>query len=282
MNITVNEGKISGGLESVATNRHLVCWRSTIAGFFISAMTFAGIISLAVAFGGIGLSDGSTLENATVFSVLTFIFAVIASVFAGSYFSVRLARFQSHTVGAAQGLVVAAVSIVAAIWLAVATVGTIGKAVGQMTGVATQQVALDAQNPMVVDFVEDNIGTTRLKSAPSFVAVGLARRLIRNDIEGSRNFLIRHSSLSFAEAETRIGVLSQRMYDFMNAARDNSAKAMMGSGWSLFLMVALAAIAAALGGLLGSIMNIRQTLDVIEPAYISKQNRVTGVFQPAR
>ena len=282
MNITVNEGKIGGGLDTVTTHRHLVCWRSVVAGFFIFTMAFTGIISLAVAFGGIGLSDGSTLENATVFSVVTFMTAVVLSVFAGSYFSVRVARFQSHTVGAAQGLVVAALSIGAAIWLALATVGTVGKVIGQITGVAAQQVALDALNPVVLDLIEDNIGTTKMKGDTGFVVVGLARRLIRSDTEGARNFLLRNSNLTFTEAEARIGVLNQRMYEFLNAARDASAKALMGSGWSLFLMVALSAMAAALGGLLGSVINIRQTLDVVEPAYVARHSRVTGAFQPAR
>lgn len=279
MNITVSEGQV----DTVAiTHKHLVCWRSTIAGFFISMMVFAGFLALVIAFGGIGLSDGSSVRNATVFSVLSFMAAIILSVFAGSYFSVRVARFQSHVVGSAQGLVVAALSIGVAIWLAAAAVGTVGKVVGHVTGVSTESVVLDAQNPMVVDFVEDNIGAARLKSDSTFVAAGLARRLIRSDMEGSRNFLMRHSSLTYGEAEARIGVLNQRVYEMLNAGRDEAASALMTSGWSLFLMIALAAISAALGGLLGAVINLRQPLDFIEPAYLTQRARLSGAFQPAR
>lgn len=279
MNITVSEGQVD---THTATHKHLVCWRSTIAGFFISMMVFAGFLALVIAFGGIGLSDGSSVKNATVFSVISFMVAIIVSVFAGSYFSVRVARFQSHVVGSAQGLVVAALSIAAAIWLAVATVGTVGKVVGNVTGVSSESAMLDAQNPMVVDFVEDNIGAAKLKSDSTFVAAGLSRRLIRSDMEGSRNFLMRHSSLSYIEADARIGVLNQRVYEMLNAGRDDAATALMTSGWSLFLMVALAAMSAALGGLLGATINLRQPLDFVEPAYLTKKSRLSGAFQPAR
>ena len=68
----------------------------------------------------------------------------------------------------------------------------------------------------------------------------------------------------------------------LNAGRDDAATALMTSGWSLFLMVALAAMSAALGGLLGATINLRQPLDFVEPAYLTKKSRLSGAFQPAR
>lgn len=246
-------------------HRHLVCWKSAIAGFFVSILTFAGIMSLALAFGGIGLSDGSTLQNAGLFAGLSIMVATVVAIFAGSYFSVRLSRFTVDVVGSAQGLVVGSLVALFIVWQTVSAVGMIGRAAGEATGAVAVAAGAGAgaalQEGAVRDMIEDSLGGAQLKSEPGVVVRGVASRLTRGDQEGAKNYLAAQAGLTPEEADARIAALKTQADEMMVKAREASATALKTAGWSLFLMIALSAISSVVGGLLGSVMNSRHLMD---------------------
>lgn len=266
-------------------HRHLICWKSTFAGFALALMTFAGVIALALAFGGIGLSDGATVQNAGLFAGAAVVVASALSIFAGSYLSVRLARFKTDVVGSAQGLVLGSLVVLFVIWQAVSAVGMIGRGVAEATGAAAVAggATTTAPNPALQDMIEDSLGGVTLKSDSATVVRGVTARLLRGDQESAKNYLAYQAGLTPAEAEARIATLKQKGDEVLVKAREASATALKTSGWSLFLLIAISAMSAVLGGLLGSQVNLRRTLDVTSTVIAPKRNE-QKIFQkqPAR
>ena len=59
----------AGPLESEFSQHHpLVSWRSVLAGLLVSFLTLTILLSLGMAFGGVGLDDGTSLQNAGIFT----------------------------------------------------------------------------------------------------------------------------------------------------------------------------------------------------------------------
>lgn len=245
--------------------KSLVSWRSVLGGFVLSLMTFAGLMALALAFGGSGLSDGSTVQNAGIFAGIAVIAATVIAIFVGSYFSVRLSRQKIDVVGCSQGLVLGSLVVLFVMWITMSAVGTIGRAAAEATGAAAVAAGTTAgaaaQNPLVQDMVEDALGTTNLKSDPSVVVRGVSTRLVRGDQEGAKNYLAYQAGITREEADAKIAAMKTKADELMVKARTASANAMKASGWSVFLLIALSAIASVLGGLLASVVNVRGTLD---------------------
>lgn len=252
-------------LEQKHNHRHLICWKSTFAGFALALMVLGGALSLAIAFGGIGLSDGSTIQNAGIFAGISVVVATVLAIFTGSYFSVRLARFKVDVVGCSQGLVLGSLVVMLVLWQTAAAVGMIGKAAAQATGAAAVAAGATAgaaaQNPIVQDMIEDNLGDAKLKSDASVVVRGVTSRLVRGDQEGAKNYLAAQAGMTPEEANTRIAAMKSKADELMVKARDASATTLKTTGWSIFLLITLSAIASVLGGLLASQVNLRGTLD---------------------
>ncbi len=251
-------------------HRHLICWKSTLAGFAISLMTFSGLVALAIAFGGIGLSDGATAENAGLFAAISLLVSIVVAVFVGSYFSVRVARFKVDMVGSAQGLVLAALVCVFMVWGSFAAVGLVGKAAAQFTGAAAV-AAISSANANIdsaafENMAEDALGSTQLKSEPAVVVRGLSSRLMRGDQEGAKNYLAAQAGLTPEEATARVALVKQKVDETMLKTREAVATAMKTAGWSVFLLVILSGMSAVVGGLLATIANTRHTLDAVSAA----------------
>ena len=276
-------------LEPKHNHRHLICWKSTFAGFALAMMILGGALSLAIAFGGIGLSDGSTVQNAGIFAGISVLVATVLAIFTGSYFSVRLARFKVDVVGCSQGLVLGSLVVVLVLWQTAAAVGMIGKAAAQATGAAAVAAGATAgaaaQNPVVQDMIEDNLGGAKLQSDTSVVVRGVTSRLMRGDQEGAKNYLAAQAGMTPEEANTRIAAMKAKADELMVKAREVSATTLKTTGWSIFLLIALSAIASVLGGLLASQVNLRGTLDahneIMAPAS-RRQSVNTLDNQPAR
>lgn len=86
------------------TTHSLISWRATFAGLGIAAVTYIVALSLAAAFGGIGLADGATVKNAGIFAGVSVVLATLLATFVGGYFAVRTSRQRVDMVGSAQGL----------------------------------------------------------------------------------------------------------------------------------------------------------------------------------
>lgn len=270
--------------SSHINHRHFVCLRSTLAGFILAVMVFAGLIALALAFGGIGLSDGATMRNASIFAGASVIASCMIAIFAGSYFSVRLTGQQVDVIGSAQGLMVGSLMVGFVLTLMVGAMGFIGKSVAGATGAAmvSANMNVDAgRNQAVRDMIEESLGGAMLKTDAATVVRGISLRLMRGDDESAANYLAMQSNLAPSEAQTRIAVLKQRADELMTKAREASATALKAGGWSVFLLITLSAIASVLGGLLGSQFNLRRTMDIEVPSTVRRRDQKILESQPA-
>ena len=94
--------------HSGTNHKHLLCWRSTIAGLAVAFVTYVGALALAAAFGGIGLSDGASAQNAGIFAGTSVVLATALATFVGAYFATRVSGSSIDVVGSMQGLLVGA------------------------------------------------------------------------------------------------------------------------------------------------------------------------------
>lgn len=251
-------------VEQGLTARHLVSWGSLIAGLLLTLLTFSGAVALGVAFGGIGLSDGTTAQNAGIFTGVWFILSAVIALFAGGYFCVRLGKFRNDIVGVAHGFVIASLFVLLFLNQTATAVGWLTKAAGDAaSGTAAMigtSVNAASQNSMVTNMVEDAISDLNLKSDPQVVVTGVTSRLIRGDNEGAKNYLARQSGSTPGEVDARIAALRAQVDQAVIQAREATATAMKATGWSMFLLIVLSAISGALGGLLATQVNGRKPL----------------------
>ncbi|MFP5384860.1 MAG: hypothetical protein ACLGHN_02190 [Bacteriovoracia bacterium] len=256
-------------LESDHANFHaLISWRAILGGILVAMLTMLGFVGLGFAFGGMGLSDGSSMQAAGIFTGVWFIVSLILSLFVGSYFAARVSKFRTGRIGSAQGLVIASVVLGFFLYQTIQAIGTVGSAAGnvlQTSGSVVVQGAQQAANNQTVmntvnNLTEDALGDLNLRSEPRVVAQGIATRLLRGDTEGARSYLVRQSGITEAEAQQRIDQLRNTLNSYIEDVRNATATALRSLGWSLFLMVVLGALAAVAGGALGSVANFRKPL----------------------
>lgn len=242
----------------------LISWRSVVAGVLVSVFFLIGLIGLGLAFGGIGLDDGTSLKNAGIFTGVWFLVSAVISLFAGSYFAARISKFQLGRIGSAQGLVIAALFLGIIFYQILSVIGGIGQltgsVVGRTAGVVTTSTENLSESPIVKNLVGDAINDLNFKSDPQLVASGLAGRLIRGDTEGAKEFLANEAGISVVEADQRIATAKIKIDDMKSKAQAGAATALKSTGWSLFLLVALGSIFSVLGGSLGSVVNFRKPL----------------------
>jgi uncharacterized membrane protein len=266
--------------EEGTTAKHLICWRSLFAGLLVSLLVFSAATALGVAFGGIGLSDGTTAENAGLFSGLWFLVSAVISLFVGGYFAVRLAKFRTDLVGCAHGFVIAAMFVLLIMNSAATAVSFIAKSAGSIAGGAATVlgagVNVAGKSPMVQDMVDDSLAGLNLKADPQVVASGVASRLVRGDTEGAKNYLARQSGITPAEADQKIAALHAQLDQAMVKAREATATAMKGTGWGVFLLIVLGAIAAASGGVIATHFN------GLSPLARTREEAGTSFTRPAQ
>ena len=111
-------------------HRHIVCWKSALAGLAISLVSFAALIALFAAFGGIALSDGTTLTKMSTFTAVSLVLSVFLAAFKGGYYAVRIFRTKVDLVGVAEGALVGALFLLLVLCQGVSAVGTMVKATG--------------------------------------------------------------------------------------------------------------------------------------------------------
>lgn len=268
-------------LETDSESMHaLISWRAVVAGLFISFFTMTGLIGLGLAFGGIGLEDGTSARSAGVFTGVWFLFSALVSIFVGSYFAARVSKFRLGRIGSAQGLVIAALFLGFFLYQTVAAIGTAGSMAGSVLGKTAsamgQGAANISQNEAVSgtlrSITEDALGDLNLKSSPGEVAQSVGGRLIRGDTVGAKNLLAREAGITPTEADARIATMKSQVDKAVVDAREGTATALKSTGWSLFLLVTLGALAAVFGGGLGSVANFRKPL--IRERFVNREIHV--------
>jgi hypothetical protein len=251
-------------IEQGLTARHLVSWGCLFAGLLLTLLTFSGLVALGVAFGGIGLSGGTTAQSVGIFTGVWFVLSAAIALFTGGYLSVRLTKFRNDIIGIAHGFVIAALFVLLLLNQTATAVGWLTRAASDAAGGAAAIVGggmnAASQSGMVNDMVEDSLADLNLKSDAQVVIPGVANRLLRGDTEGAKNYLARQAGVPPAEVDARIAALRTQVDQAVVKAREATADAMKATGWSLFLLIVLGAISAGLGGLLASQINNRKPL----------------------
>ncbi len=252
-------------LGTTHSHKHLVCWKSTLAGLAVAVVVFLGVTALSLAFGGIGLSDGSSAKAAGTFAAGSVILATMFAALAGGYVTTRLGRTEVDTLGTTQGLIVGAVFLIFVMFQVTSIIGSIGKVAGQTIGAAASAVGSAAgaasENSLVQDVVQDTLGDLQLKSDAGTVAKGLAGRLMRGDEEGAKRYLAYQAGIPASEVDKRVIEAKAKLDEAAKQIRETTAKIMRDTGWSLFVVIVLGMIASGLGGLLATKCNEKYTLD---------------------
>lgn len=254
-------------MTTLETNRHnhvhlhLICWKSTLAGLALSLVVFAAFIALGAAFGGIVLSDGTTVARMTFLSALSLVLAVFLAAGAGGYYAVRLGKTPVDLLGCAQGALVGSLFLLFVICQGISAVGTLTKATGTLVGGTVGAAGAATQSPLVQEIIEDNMGELKFRSEGEVVVKGVAARLLRGDSESAKNYLAYQASLTPAEADQRVQLWKARAEEALVKAREAAAKALKVAGWGVFILIVTGLSAAVMGGLLGVKCNERYTLD---------------------
>ena len=250
-------------MEIDNSNQHaFISYRAVVAGILIAFFVMAGLVGVGLAFGGMGLSDGSSAKSAGIFTGTWFIVSAFLSIFAGSYFAARVSRFRTSRVGAVQGLVIASLFIGLILYQTIAAIGSAGSLMGNAMGKMGNRIASLSDNEAVQRSVrnvaEDSIGNLNLRSSPQVVARSVVSRLVQGDTEGAKNYLAREARITPEEADRRIVLVRSRLDNAMEEVRIGAASALRSTGISLFLLVVLGALAAVGGGAWGSSANFRK------------------------
>ncbi len=265
-NVQINRDR--GPLEFDSNMHALISFRAIVAGLLIAMFTMIGLVGLGLAFGGIGLDEDTTAQTAGIFSGVWFVASVLVSLFVGSYFAARVSKFRTGRVGSVQGLVIAALFLGFFLYETLSAIGAAGSAVQGLIGKSGSAISLGvrraADSPAVTNtitnFTEDALGDLSLRSEPQVVAQGLGTRLLRGDTEGAKNYLARQAGITPTEADTRIAQVKAQVDKYVGDAKEGAATALRSTGWTLFLLVALGALASVGGGALGSVVNFRKPL----------------------
>lgn len=250
----------------INTSHALISFRSIVAGLLIAFFTLAGFVGLGLAFGGMGLEDGSSAKAAGIFTGVWFIASALISIFVGSYFAARISKYRTARIGSAQGLVIAALFLGFFLYQILGAIGSAGSFAGAMVGKAANMVGSGVttitQNPTIAgglsNMTEDALGDLKLRSRPQVVASGLINRLVRGDMTGAKNYLAREANITPADADARISGIETKVNQALTDAREGAGVALRSTGISLFLLVLFGALAAIGGGAWGCSANFRK------------------------
>ena len=250
----------------INTSHALISFRSIVAGLLIAFFTLTGLVGLGLAFGGMGLEDGSSFRAAGIFTGVWFIASSLISIFVGSYFAARISKYRTARIGSAQGLVIAALFLGFFLYQVLMAIGSAGSFAGAVVGKAANAVGTSVstvtQNPALAggisNMTEDALGDLNLRSRPQVVASGLMNRLVRGDMVGAKNYLAREANITPADADARISAIETKVNKALTDTREGAAVALRSTGISLFVMVLLGAFAAIGGGAWGCSANFRK------------------------
>lgn len=277
--------KTTTTLEPVHGQSHLLCWRSAFAGILISLMSYMILSSLGV--GIVGLASQSAIENETGGMALATgaglwmgISAVI-SLFAGSYFAVRISKNITNKIGAAHGLVVASSFFIILTVLASSAIGSLSMGLGHLVSGMGQAATSIGTNPRVQDTINQAMGTSTFISDPKIVSEGITARLLQGDVESAKAYYAYQTGQTKAEVSARIDQLKA---EFDRTAKDVGEKAaavIAGTALSLFVTFLVGFVAAGIGGRVGAHSNTEKPLTA-EDTYIAPTASHTTTFAGQR
>ncbi len=254
-------------LEPTHSYSHLLCWRTTVAGILISLMAYMLLSALGI--GVVGLASQSAIENETGGLVLAtgagvwMGLSAVISLFAGSYFAVRMSKNITNKVGIAQGLVVASSFFIILTVLASSAVGSLSMGLGNIISGMGKTVTTVGASPRVQDTINNVMGSTaHFKSDPAIVAEGLTVRLAQGDVESAKSYYAYQTGQTKAQVSAKI---EQLKLQFDRTAKDVGEKAaafLGGTGLSLFFVFLVGFVSAGIGGRIAAHSNAERPLTV--------------------
>lgn len=257
---------VSPGQENLSADHHhhLLCGRSIVAGVLITFMAFLMLTALGAGIAGFtadallerGDGDMALASGAGLWLGLS----ALVSLFCGSYFALRLARFRTNKVGAAHGFVIASVFFLMML-------GGFTSAIGGVVGGLSQGFASLAQgvgsasadassNPVVQDLVNKAVGGAKLKADPRDVAKGLVIRLAKGDLNSVKSYLAYQTDVPESEMEQKATELKTQFDAALKQSGEVAARALGRAGLSLFVFLLVGYIAAVVGGRTGAHANV--------------------------
>jgi hypothetical protein len=249
--------------ESVAMeHKHLLCWKSSLAGLLISFMAFVALSALGA--GIAGFTAESLIEKQEgAFALATGAglylgLAVVISLFCGTYFSLRISRFVTTKVGAAHGFVIASAFFLFMLVGLGNVVGGLAVGFANLAKSAGTGVSDMVNQPRVQDVLNQAMGTATLKADPKEVAHGLASRWMQGDSESAVNYLAYQTGQSRADVEAKMTDLKNQFDSAAKAAAEKAARAVGDTGASLFVLILVGLIAAVVGGRVGAHANVER------------------------
>ncbi|MBC7386962.1 MAG: hypothetical protein H7301_12485 [Cryobacterium sp.] len=236
-------------------HRDGLCYKSIIAGAFVSVLAYSGLMALGLAFGGANLQGviqgPDTMKGLGIGAVIWIVANLVISLAAGGYIAGRSRAHQSLEAGRTQGLVVAAIFFMFILAQFGSAVATVGKGAGMAVGAAGDAIGAAAMDPRVNDMAEDIVGDTNLKSPPEVVARGLGRRIVRGDTDGAVDYYAYQTGQTKNQARAKVTKLEQDAKNAATEAGIAAARAMKFAGWMLFTAIVSGAIAAFFAGGMG-------------------------------
>ncbi len=285
----MNQTKVSTSRvvhESILPNQiHLVCWKSVLAGLVVSLMTFLLLATLGAAVAGFTAeaminreSGGGSLATG---AALWMGVSIIAALFAGSYFALRVSTYVTTKIGIAHGLVIGSVFFLLMLLGIGNILGGLASGFASIGRGAGEGMTSLSSNPMVQDVVNRSFGTTTLKSDPKDVAQGLAVRLMQGNVESAKSYYAYQTGLPEAEVDAKIQELRVQFDAAVKNAGEKAADAVGDTGMTMFVLFLLGLIASMLGGGFGATSNVSKPFSRVEtysPAYAGLRNDRGGMF----
>lgn len=245
-------------------HNHLLCWKSVLAGVFISIMSYliltalgAGVVggvaqtAIEAEKGGLALATGAGLWLGL---------SAVISVFMGSYFAARLSGYAANKIGAAHGFVVASV------FFSLMAYGMGGLLSSAAQGIAKGAAAIGsggadlASNPQVQDVLNKAIGDSKLKSDPKEVIQGLTTRVVLGDFDSAKAYFAYQTGMTPPEVDARMAQIKAELTEVAKRAGEASSRAVANAGWSLFVTFLAGVIAALIGGHTGAHANVARPI----------------------
>jgi hypothetical protein len=232
---------------------HILCWRSLVAGLFISGVTYLLLTALGTGIGGLVASGMVDNETASASGLATGAglwlgISAIISLFVGAYFAVRAAKFTTTKIGVSNGLALASLFFILLVWGLGNTVGSVVSGLTKTAMTATTSAAALSANPDVQDTLQRAIGTSSLKSDPKVVAEGLAVRLMRGNTQSATAYLAYQTGQTEPQVSARVTQLQSEFDAKAKIVAEKTANAVAGAGWSLFVTLLVGILGAAIGG----------------------------------
>lgn len=242
----------------------LISWKSIFSGLLVAMITYSTLIALGVSMGGASASNliqyGGSASGLATGAAIWMLVSVLLSLAAGGYFAARTSVLITGRMGAAQGLVIAALFFGFMMYGAGQTLGMAGAGLSSALGTVSAGVGSLSSNIAVQNAIENNLGGVTLKSPPAEVVQGLVSRLLAGDNDSAKMYLSVQTGLPAAEIDTRFARIESDFRTSLQTAGIKTAEAVAKTGMVVFWMFVAGIAAATLSGAAGTRLNFKMPI----------------------